>query len=272
MFPSVLNTFSYPTPTSRLNNPSHSGVENAQNSVLGQIEAIIGLDYSGSVLGTIIGDLRSPASSGGGHVQSANKGGTGQTTFSKGDILVASSSSVLSKLAIGTDGMIPVADSTQSSGLRYATQASILSFNTVNAATQITGILPVVNGGTGTSTGPRSGLTTKNLADSSRTQNIAHGLGKVPTKVKILAQYTGSATQAFDQSTVVFDSSGTHCNYICIGSGGTSAYGTTTVFYLLHTDTSFQSGVITVDGTNIIITWTNASVTSIVFNLLWEVE
>lgn len=119
-FPSILTAYTNPTPTSPLNAPSHSGIEIAQNSGLSQLEATIGLAGGSSTLGTVIGDLRSPASNGGGHVQSANTGGTGQTSFNKGDILAASSTSVLSKLAVGTDGSFLVADSTQTQGMGWS--------------------------------------------------------------------------------------------------------------------------------------------------------
>lgn len=130
-FPSVLTTYTNPTPTSPLNAPSHSGVENAQNSGLVQLEATIGLTGASSTLGTVIGDLRSPASNGGGHVQSANTGGTGQISYNKGDILAASSSSVLGKIAIGADNTVLQADSTQTNGLKWANVvANKLQINT----------------------------------------------------------------------------------------------------------------------------------------------
>ncbi len=119
-FPSIITSFNYPTATSRLNNPSHSALENNQSSTIGQIEAVIGLADGGSVLGTIIGDLRSPGSQGGGHVQGASFGGTGQTTFNKGDIFVAQSASVISKLAVGTDGQVLQAQSGQSAGVQWS--------------------------------------------------------------------------------------------------------------------------------------------------------
>jgi hypothetical protein len=54
-------------------------------------------------------------------VQTAVKGGTGQTTFTKGDLLVATSASVLSKLAVGTqDGQTLIVDSSVASGVKWA--------------------------------------------------------------------------------------------------------------------------------------------------------
>ncbi len=119
-FPSIITSFQYPTATNRLNNPSHSALENNQSSTIGQIEAVIGLSDGASVLGTIIGDLRSPNSPGGGHVQGAAFGGTGQTTFNKGDIFVAQSASVISKLAVGTNGQVLQVQSGQAVGIQWS--------------------------------------------------------------------------------------------------------------------------------------------------------
>lgn len=125
-FPSTISSFSYPTATDRLNNPSHSTLENNQSSAIGQIETFIGRDGSASTAGTLLYDIRSPDSDGGGHVQTANKGGTGQTTYTKGDILVAQSSSVLSKLAPGTNGYILKADSGAPVGVRWSPDSKIV--------------------------------------------------------------------------------------------------------------------------------------------------
>lgn len=117
-YPSTISSFNYPAATDRLNNPSHSALENSQSSVITQIQAVVGL--SGDAPGTIIGDLRSSSSDGGGHVQSANKGGTGQTSYTKGDILVATSSSVLSKLAVSsTAGEFLTVDTSQPGGMKW---------------------------------------------------------------------------------------------------------------------------------------------------------
>lgn len=118
-FPSTITAFPIPNPTSRLNNPSHSALENLQSSTIGQIETVIGLSGDSSTLGTLIGDVRSPGSNGGGHVQTANKGGTGQTSYNKGDLLFGQSQSVLTKFAIGQDNTYLVADSTQPVGVKW---------------------------------------------------------------------------------------------------------------------------------------------------------
>ena len=48
-------------------------------------------------------------------------GGTGQASYTKGDLLVATSSTGLVKLAVGANGFALLADSTTSSGVRWST-------------------------------------------------------------------------------------------------------------------------------------------------------
>src|SRR3990167_5157338 len=117
-FPSTLTAFTNPATTDKLNSPSHASIETAQNDAIKQVETIIGTDAS--TLGTIIGDLRNANSAGGGHVQAANKGGTGQTSYNKGDLLIAQSASVLSKVVVGSDGQIIKADSSVATGVKWA--------------------------------------------------------------------------------------------------------------------------------------------------------
>src|SRR3990167_3207706 len=119
-FPSVLNSFNRPATTDRLNNPSHTALHNTVSSAIGQIEQVIGLSTT-SVVGSLFYDIRSPDSNGGGHVQSAVKGGTGQTTFTKGDLLVATGPSTISKLATAVDGQAFVADSSVAAGVKWGT-------------------------------------------------------------------------------------------------------------------------------------------------------
>lgn len=129
-FPSTFSSFNKPTPSDRLNSPSHSALHNTVSSALGQVETVIGLDGDSSTLGTIIGDLRSPDSTGGGHIQSANKGGTGQTSYTKGDLLVATSTSVLTKFAVGSNDQVLVADSAQSAGIKWGAAPTIIVSST----------------------------------------------------------------------------------------------------------------------------------------------
>lgn len=119
-FPSILSSFTNPNSTDRLNSPSHSAIETSQNSGVSQLENVVGVEGSASTIGTFQYLVKSPASDGGGHIQTANRGGTGQTNYIKGDLLVGQGFSVLTKLALaGTDGLALVVDSTQATGIRW---------------------------------------------------------------------------------------------------------------------------------------------------------
>jgi hypothetical protein len=158
MFPSIISTFNIVSPSDRLNSPSHSALHNSVSSVLTQVQTVIGTDAS--TIGTIIGDLRNPASNGGGHVQTANKGGTGLTSYAKGDLLVATSSSVISKLGVSsTAGDVLVADPNQSSGMKWApvvsnkisTNASSVLVNTDASVTTVLYATSILGSTLGTS-------------------------------------------------------------------------------------------------------------------------
>jgi hypothetical protein len=51
-----------------------------------------------------------------------DKGGTGQTSYTKGDLLAAAGSTTLNKLAVGTDGQVLTADSASTDGVKWATE------------------------------------------------------------------------------------------------------------------------------------------------------
>jgi trimeric autotransporter adhesin len=108
-------------------------------------------------------------------------GGTGYASYTKGDLLAASGTVGLAKLAIGTNGQVLTADSAQTAGMKWATPASgtVLSVNA-------TAPLFVVSG----TTTPHitvSGATTSavgvvQLSDSTSTTSST--LAATPTAVK----------------------------------------------------------------------------------------
>jgi len=117
-YPSTIASLTNPAASDKLNSPSHSTIETNQNTEITALETFVGT--TSSAVGTLMYDVRATASNGGGHVQTANKGGTGQTSFAKGDLLVASSASVLSKLTVGTNAYVLTADSNESTGVKWA--------------------------------------------------------------------------------------------------------------------------------------------------------
>lgn len=132
-YPSIISALATPQASDRLNSPSHSQLHQNENAGITEVQTFVGT--LASAAGTLIYDVRSPDSNGGGHIQTANKGGTGQTGYTKGDILVAQSSSVLSKLAVGADGTVLQANSGQAAGLQWsAVIANKISITTTSTS------------------------------------------------------------------------------------------------------------------------------------------
>lgn len=89
---------------------------NTPNTEIVALETKVGVDNS-SVVTSLDYIAKNAASNGGGHVQTANTGGTGQTMYNKGDLLIGQSSSVLAKQSAGPNGYAVIYDSTQANGL-----------------------------------------------------------------------------------------------------------------------------------------------------------
>lgn len=121
-----------------------------------------------------------------------------------------------------------------------------------------------------------NGTTTKNAADASTTQNIAHGLGVAPKKVRITAMYFG-ASGAGDNIPVIANTAynGTtqsSVSFYAIWASLASSGGTVAATFTLNAGgaSGTQTGVVTVDATNIIITWTKTNSPTGTYTLLWE--
>jgi len=91
-------------------------------------------------------------------VRTAALGGTGNSTYTKGDLLQATGTSALGKLAVGANNTVLIADNTQTTGSRWAT-------------------LGVGSGGTGTT----SGFATSSLIFSNGTSLVQTGTGTTST-------------------------------------------------------------------------------------------
>lgn len=180
-----------------------------------------------------------------------------------------------------TKGIVQGLTDAATSGLTIS--SGVISVNSGTGANQIVKLdgsskLPAVDGSALTNVIKfESGTTTKNLADSSTTQTIAHGLGRTPKYVRITAWYSSVPTSGSDpglfQAFAVYNgttqsamsnnktsntTSAVSANFR-IGSGNTSA-------------SDYQGGVITVDSTNITITWTKAGSAGGTATLLWEAQ
>jgi len=129
----------------------------------------------------------------------------------------------------------------------------------------------------------KTGITTRDITTASGTVNVAHGLGRVPSVVRVRASLISSAGVT-QECYGVYDGTN-HSGMSSIYSEGT----TTATSDTIYTSTSFELGfsaatvvnpytganrqtaTITVDSTNIIFTWTKTgTVASATANILWE--
>lgn len=154
----------------------------------------------------------------------AAQGGTGQTTYTIGDILQASASTTLSKLAAVATGNVLI-----SGGV-----ATVSSWGKVGLTTHVSGILPGANGGTNNGfmdfTGPATTLKTFTLPNSSATILTS------AAAVTVAQGGTGATTL----SGVLFGNGTSAVTATALGGDNTlyGSNGTTPIFYTLGITTN----------------------------------
>lgn len=121
----------------------------------------------------------------------------------------------------------------------------------------------------------KNGIATRAGNTASGAQTIAHGLGKTPSYVRLTGTFSGSGSGETGMSIGSYNGT-TNCNtYISTGSNGSQSGSDTTnaIFITNNGGASSQAGVVTVDGTNITITWTYAATQdSALMRIMWEAQ
>lgn len=115
---------------------------------------------------------------------------------------------------------------------------------------------------------------TKNAADASTTQNIAHGLGKIPKYVKITAQvYAGTiavtAGLAMLESIATYNGT-TQKSISTYDGNGTGIFLSDATFSLSAAGGTATVGTVTFDATNVIIAWVKTGTPTGTYQLLVE--
>lgn len=119
-----------------------------------------------------------------------------------------------------------------------------------------------------------SGTASKVLTDASTTQNIAHGLGKIPRYLRLtgrlvaqnvflaFSEYGGSATSGAGISVNSVNNAANQVALLTSFRIGTDYVGTAT----------YQDAAVTADATNIILTWTKTGSPTGTAGILWEAQ
>jgi hypothetical protein len=117
-----------------------------------------------------------------------------------------------------------------------------------------------------------SGTTTKDAADASATQNIAHGLGVIPKYVRIRAMSSDANAFHVCEAQTVYNGT-TQSSISRKGNNADSLLVTTfDLSDVASPQNDYSRGVVTFDATNIIITWTKNNSAAGAFTLLWEAQ
>lgn len=118
------------------------------------------------------------------------------------------------------------------------------------------------------------GVTTYNLATASGAQTIAHGLGVAPTRVKLTGYLGATVSTLTNVSSGVSDGT----NQTCIASNGIASMDVNSTSFTIYfrpdnnVTAQTQSGVVSVDATNITITWTKTNSPTGTAMILWEAQ
>lgn len=115
-----------------------------------------------------------------------------------------------------------------------------------------------------------NGIATKATGDASTTQTIAHGLGRIPKKVRLTATYAPT-NSILNSSIGTYD--GTHNTSVLWSFTSTYSSSTSTTFAIfLSAGGATQTGVVTFDATNINIAWTLGGGSGNTVGFMWEAE
>lgn len=116
----------------------------------------------------------------------------------------------------------------------------------------------------------KCGTAQKNPSDAAGAQTIAHGLGVIPKKVRIVAMLSQGTAVGLRAETIYNGTTQASVSQM----GFAANYYVTQAFDIgIDASTNRMTGVVTFDATNITITWSKTGgPSSSTFNLIWEAE
>lgn len=157
------------------------------------------------------------------------------------------------------------------------------TFGAVVLTTDVSGILPIANGGTGSATLPFQGLYkngTGSYQTTSGTQTVTHSLGSIPKRILIFAASGAgnNASMTMGNSQGSYDSGGQSCAYIATGNGTSSGNSSSTQAIYVEcfdgtaTFCTFHGIIGNVTSTTFDIVWTTVNGGNIACKFSYSVE
>ena len=283
-FPTNLDTLTNPASGDALNNPSHADQHINANDAIEALEAKVGVDASAvntthdfKLSGVATGDkavsktgietltnktLTSP-------VINLSSNATGDTYYRAGDgtlgrLAIGSSTNILQVSSGGVPEWVANPNATDAStSTKGITKLSVAPASATN---------PIAVGDNDTRIpGYKSGTTTYDLS-ASGTTTIAHGLGKIPSVVRITGM---SIETGLNVAYAVYTASTQSSVFGFSSNDGSATEIAGNSFRFMSNSnwaTIYTTGVITVDATNITITWTETGSNSGTAYLTWEAQ
>jgi len=234
-FPTTIDNFTNPLSSDYLNSPDHASQHANANDAIEALEAKVGVDSS-SVNTSLDYKVKNSSSVDPGHKHS-------ESALSLND-------NTTSDVSTSKHGLCPKAPNDTSKFLRG-------DGGWVAPASGIT---------------VKNGISTKDTSEATGTQTIAHGLGKIPSVLRLYITYRG-ANNASGSSVGIYNGTIISLTYIYQDSSyynnGTSS---TYIAYLYQAGGIGQNATVTFDATNIYLNWTKEGSPTGNAYLVWEVE
>ena len=164
-------------------------------------------------------------------------------TTTKGDLITRNSSNNI-RIGVGSDGQVLTADSAQTAGIKWAT--------------------PTTRGAI------KTGSTTKDASSTTAT-TIAHGLGVAPRLVKLTAVFADTNTSDTGCITIAtYDGTTQSSGYMYTQTSSGTEEGASNAFRLTGRSSHYNDGTITIDATNITISWSKTGSPTGTAYIIWE--
>jgi len=119
----------------------------------------------------------------------------------------------------------------------------------------------------------KMGTTTYDMSTASGVQNIAHGLGKIPKRIRLNGWYVPGSNQSAARCDLSYNGTTAAGLYeTSVVLSNTSGVATTTSFVIAKGGGGDQTAVVTMDATNIILTWTKTGTPTGTLQIAWEAQ
>lgn len=161
-----------------------------------------------------------------------NKGGTNTTSYAKGDILVAQSSTVLTKVGVGSDGQVLTADAAQTTGVKWGSAGGSGTVTSVDATGShgiTTSGVPITGSGTIALDLSLNGVALDRIATIADATILGNNSGSTGTILALTASQTKTLLSLNNVENTALSTWAGSANITTLGTISTGTWSATTV-------------------------------------------